>query len=488
MNYWGTGLNTTAITWLIYAVLVVSWAASLWICTPVRSEGWLSLPKSLFGFIWLGFFLEVVLRVLILSADSVDFGQHGIRLAILPPDTHNRSMLVLLLFWWCYVLGYLAFRRLPVANLHWVPADPGSSVLGMLFPIILFVTSACVYVAARGDLPSYAITPVGLIGSLWVLAAAAIWFNLFLKWRSKRTVKWFVPLLSLFPGIVSVWMNPYREALFTVLLIPFLAAVFAGVEFKLHKVAATSLVLLVLATSVIQIRRLAVWSGEPMNLTHAEALDWTRHPDQAPWMEPLRRFHSLDSVLLTVSLIPGFRPYSHENVFVDAALRGVVPRAVYAAKAADVAGTKFGQTIWSEESWGADAQGAPIAPSMPGSLYAAGGLADVGLGAAIWGVVVAICEALKRGLSPRGQVALVGLLALSFAASIERDFVHMVSTTIQQLLVLLIATSFLGAAKSRARRPDPERTRLPGPPEAALALASPCEQMDVSNVAPPSWD
>ena len=80
---------------------------------------------------------------------------------------------------------------------------------------------------------------------------------------------------------------------------------------------------------------------------------------------------------------------------------------------------------------------------MPGTLYSAGGPAFVGLGAALWGALVGLCESWKRSLSTSAKAAITAMWSLAFAASIERGFTHDISTLLQQLIVVSCALAMV---------------------------------------------
>jgi len=179
-----------------------------------------------------------------------------------------------------------------------------------------------------------------------------------------------------------------------------------------------------------------------------EETDLVVEPDPG-WLVALRRFHGLDSLLLTVDLVPVVFPFRNEPVVADAFMRGLVPRMFMPGKELSTRGPEFAQTIWAFDS-GIES-GAAIAPSMPGDLYHAGGTATVVLGALVWGLLLGLLDRWKDALAPGGRVAVLVLLATQVLASVERDFVHCTATLLQTLVVLLLA----GAALSLLWRRHP---------------------------------
>src|SRR6266853_780102 len=101
MPNWGTGLAANEATWPIFVIVALFCALTLGALTPIRSRGWRVIPTTLFGFTWLGFGLDILIRFLLLSVDSVDFGNSTFRLAVLPAVTVNRCLMLSGLFWVC---------------------------------------------------------------------------------------------------------------------------------------------------------------------------------------------------------------------------------------------------------------------------------------------------------------------------------------------------------------------------------------------------
>jgi len=244
MANWGIGLNTNEVTWLLYVMIVFIWMLSLRILTPIRSRGWAVIPTTLLGFAWLGFGLDTIIRFLFLSVDSVDLGNSTFRIASLPAETVNRCLMLSGLFWVCFIGGYTCLRRTQLPN----PLRPLSVVttqrVSRTVAPVLTVTSACLYLSFRAGVPAVLVTPLFLVGSLWVLPATILWWGCFQTDRPRRAGRFYLPLLALIPGLLAVGLNPYREGLVTVVLVPFVAAMFAGSRPKLARVLVASCILL----------------------------------------------------------------------------------------------------------------------------------------------------------------------------------------------------------------------------------------------------
>ena len=165
-------------------------------------------------------------------------------------------------------------------------------------------------------------------------------------------------------------------------------------------------------------------------------------------MEPVRRFHAFDSLLLTVSLVPALEPYSGRNVLVSPLIRGVVPRFMYSGKSGADAGMNFGARIWAfDNATVRENSGASIAPSMPGDLYDAGGVLYIALGALIFGTLLGLLDGWKAYLPPYVGAAVTLLVATQCAMSVERDFDNSIATLIQTLLVFVLVSGVVALAR-----------------------------------------
>ena len=451
------GIATDVYSWLIVLMLVVLWVASLLICTSIRAKGWVAVPTSLFGLAWLGFGLNMLLRFLILSWDSVLFGNGTFRLADLPIDIINKSVILLCLFWLVFSVVFFLVTRMTIPS--------PISVLGAVTPKLAFrvapfttaATCACIYLSYRDGVPSEFVTPLALVGAMWVIPAALIWWHYFRKdrlsgglFRGGRYL-----LIVLAPGLLQVWLNPYRESLMTIFLVPFSAALFANRRPRLSIVIATCVVILTISTIFINSYRQVLWMGDTRSDLVFQMSDWKEKPLGAPLAEPLRRFHALDSFLLTLNLVPATFSYSGEELFINSFIRGIVPRLFYAGKEAGDKAVRFGQGIWSFEDKNVRGDAA-ISPSMPGDLYGAGGIEYIFFGAIIWGMLLGVMESWKRQLPPYSQSAIVVLFGLLSAASIERDFGHTISTAIQILVVIIVILSLIQIQRSHMETSVPE--------------------------------
>ena len=106
------GLRTDALTWVIMAGMTACWLLSVRLVPGWKRDGWTSLLKSVYGFVWLGFGLDIVLRFSMLAYNAVEWGNGTLRLVAQPVDTVNTSLEYCGLFWLLIALAYaVAVRR-----------------------------------------------------------------------------------------------------------------------------------------------------------------------------------------------------------------------------------------------------------------------------------------------------------------------------------------------------------------------------------------
>ena len=86
------GLQTNFITWLILVGTTAGWMISVRLVPGWVREGWPSVLKSLYGLLWLGFGLDILLRFLMLSYNAVEWGNYTLRLVALRVDTVNTTL------------------------------------------------------------------------------------------------------------------------------------------------------------------------------------------------------------------------------------------------------------------------------------------------------------------------------------------------------------------------------------------------------------
>jgi hypothetical protein len=445
------GLQTNVTTWLVMVGLAACWVISVRLVPGWKQHGWPALLTTLYGFVWLGFGLDIVLRFLMLAYNAVEWGNDSSRLVALPVEAVNATLAYCGGFWLLVSAAYALTSRRPTAgplgltriftlDLAYAAAIPTAVLCSALF-----------YLTDTPDrVPLVLLTPLATVAGLYIIPAAIVWWDHFRQpgpwWRIGS-----LHLLVLLPAVVNGWLSPYRENLTPVFLIPLIAALFAGRRPVLAKAVPLAVVCFLALTSLVGSYRQIKWE----NTRPEEVASEMRSAGVVEWFtgdfgRRMARFHSFDSFLLTMHLVPMAQPYSGRNVLVSAFVRGFVPRLVDSSKEAADAGQKFGASIWAyDDPKARDHSGAAIAPSMPGNLYDAGGVLYLALGALIWGAVLGLVDGWKAHLPGFGAAALTALVATHCAMSIERDFDHEVAGLIQMLLVVIVVSGVIALARRR---------------------------------------
>jgi hypothetical protein len=447
------GLQTNWFTWIIMVGVMACWMMSARLVPGSAREGWTALLKSLYGLVWLGFGLDIVLRFLLLSYNAVEWGNYTSRLVALPVETVNLALVYCGIFWLLVSVGYaVAVRR----------RTPGPLVLTEIFTLELVYSAAipvavvCAVLFYLVDTPHLIplplLTPLAGLAGLYMVPATIVWWDHFRRpvpgWRIGT-----VHLMVLLPALVNGWRSPYRENFAPVFLVPLIGAVFAGRRPALRKLGPAVVICFLFVSSVVTSYRRIKWE----NTRPEQVVTDARSAGVVGWFtgdfgERMSRFHSFDSLLLTVQVVPDARPYSGRSVLVAPFVKGFVPRFIYGAdKEIADAGQKFGAGIWAYDNpMVRDHGGAAIAPSMPGDLYDSGGLLDVVLGALIWGTLLGLVDGWKAHLPVFCSAAITALVATHCAMSIERDFDHEVAGLIQTFLLLIVLSGLIALVRRRS--------------------------------------
>jgi hypothetical protein len=456
-----TGLQASTLTWCLAVGLLVFHAATLPLLVKVR-DGWEQVPMSLLGLAWVGFAVGIVLRFFLLAYDAEAFASPSTSLIHRPPPVVDLALASAGLFWLCFVAAALAARLLPVPQLvSALVRRPGDLTASSMLPAIA-VSGICVVAALVPSTPESLITPLSLIGSMWVIPATATW----IRWFRGEYVPWLMLAATLTPGVIRLVLSPYREHVLVVLLVALVAAVVTGRRMRLAAAVPLATVLVLLSTTVVSTYRQVLWGGSTADdaLARVSLAQWENRPFDAPWTEILRRFHDFDSLLLTVDLVPDVLPYSERDMLLEGISRALIPRLLDPTKRASDEGLQFQTRIWAfDDDPTRDIGTASIAPSMPGSLYAAGGLAEVIGGALLWGLLVSCLERLKTALSVPVAAGYHVLLAVQALAGIERDYSAAFANMVQTLVVFLGVCVVLGlwARVTLASRGEAEAAASP---------------------------
>jgi len=446
------GLQTDFLTWIILAGVAAGWVTSVRLVPGWAREGWPALLKSVYGFVWLGFGLDIVLRFLMLSYNAVEWGNNSSRLVVLPVDTVSTTLAYCGMFWALLSAGFaLTVRRPATAGPLWLTKVFSLElVYAAAIPMSLFCAGLFYLIDTRGSAPLALLTPLAAVAFLYIVPATIAWWDHFRRpgpwWRIRST-----HCVVLLPALVHGWRSPYRENIVPLFLIPLLAALFAGRRPALRKLVPGAAVCFLAITCFVTTYRRIRWE----NARPEEVASEVRNAGMVGWFtgdfgSQMARFHSFDSMLLTVALVPRARAYSGRNVLITPFFRGFVPRFVYGDKGASDAGERFGVDIWAYEDPSArDHGGASIAPSMPGDLYDAGGVLYIAVGALLWGGLLGLVDGWKAHLPVFCAAALTALLSTHCAMSIERDFDHEVAGLIQISLVLIVVAGVIALARRR---------------------------------------
>ena len=446
------GLQTNFLTWAIFAGVAGCWLFSAQLAPGWRRVGWPSLLKSLYGLVWLGFGLDILLRFLMLAWNAVEWGNGTTLLISQTATTVNRTLAYCGLFWALATVAYaVVVRRKGTGPLALTRTFTVEFAYAAAIPTAALASTAF-YLADSQLLPLALLTPVALLANLYAVPAAIVWWD-----HLQRPGAWWrvgsIPLIALLPALVNGYFSPYRENLAPIFVIPLISGLYAGRRPSLRKAIPTGLVCLLLLSSAVSSYRRIRWE----NVRPEEVAREWREGGIGGWLtatsdEPMRRFHGFDSMLLTICLVPEAKPYSERNVLISPFFRGFVPRLADSDKAAADAGERFGTSIWAyEDPIAREHSGASIAPSMPGDLFDAGGVLYVALGALIWGGLLGLIDGWKAHLPVFCAAAATGLVATHCAMSIERDFDHEVAGLIQIFLVLIVVAGVMVLGRRRER-------------------------------------
>lgn len=438
------GLQTSLLTWYLAAGLLAVWVLSLFVLVGLRPR-WHDLVMNVRGLAWLGFGLGIISRYFLLATDAESFSSPSLHLLDRPSHAVDLALVTAAVYWGGVVVASLAGALVPMPRRagdddHLAILAPATAIAGLL------VTTICVVLSQRPGTPGELVTPLGVAGSMWVVPAAAVW----IRWFRRDRVPLPMLALTLVPGAVRLVLNPYREQIVELALVLLCAAIFSGRRVRLSLVAGAMVVLLLVSTVAVSAYRKVLWGGEDVDevMSTVSATEWAKTSD-GPWLQIVRRFHVLESLLLTVDLVPDVFPYSDRNILLEGATRGIVPRLLLPGKVQSDEGLRFQTTIWAyyNDPTAEDAT-ASIAPSMPGSLFEAGGLLVVAAGGLLWGLLLALVDRAKSHMVASLALGLHLLCALHALAGIERDFAFAFATMTQTLLVfsmLYLATRRTGA-------------------------------------------
>src|SRR5580700_10339472 len=255
------GLQTNLFTWLIMAGMTGWWVISVGFVPGWEREGWPSVLKSVYGLVWLAFGLDILLRFLMLAYNAVEWGNNTPRLIVQTVDTVNSTLLYCGLFWLVVTVAYgLAVQRQGAGPLTLAREFTLDFAYGAAIPVAVLASVALYLTQGQSRLPLVLITPLALLANLYMVPAVIIWWDHFRqpgpKWRISG-----VHVIVLLPALVRGWVSPYRENLAPILLIPLIAAIFAGRRPALRKVVPAGLICLLVLSSLVSSYRRIKWEN-----------------------------------------------------------------------------------------------------------------------------------------------------------------------------------------------------------------------------------
>jgi hypothetical protein len=288
----GTALGLAYDQWTLALGLAMTalWIASLWLVTG-RGRGWHAVPRSLLGWSWIAFGLAFVARFWVLSIDAVTYGDMSERLLLMPAAVVDQALVLGTLYWAAVLLGYRVGGVPRFNPLTSVGRVVGAGAVSAYDALAVLAVLAMVLATDVELTPPALVRPLGLVGSLWAVAAAAAWFlSLEAGARRRFAVRRWVYLA---PGLVSFVLEPFRERLLLMLLIPFLAALFAGRRLRLGVLIVVFAVFAIVSTITVSWYRQVAWDRDdtPAAADHLDLDLWLKEPYYAPWTAILRRFH-----------------------------------------------------------------------------------------------------------------------------------------------------------------------------------------------------
>jgi hypothetical protein len=454
------GLATTATTWYLFAGLVFFWLLTF----PLVVRSWrpaTDIVMSLLGLSWIAFGGGILFRFVLLSYNSETFASPSLHLSELPSDAVDLALMTAGLFWLMFTIGAVTILALPVPRLLGTLLRQADRVADRPVMPAIVLCSICVVVSLLPWLPGALITPLSVIGSMWVIPATFVWTAHF---SGRRQPGWLLAAV-LMPGCIRLVLTPYRELILVMALVVVASAIYARRRLNPFVMAPLAVGLAVVSTLAVGSYRLFLWSdAESRQALTDRPISEFIFTGTGPLMENLQRFHVFDSLLLTVDLVPDVFPHADRNPLLEALTRGLVPRFLNPAKEQSDRAARFQISFWSyynDPTLELEDATAAIAPSMPGSLYEAGGLRDVAVGGLLWAAVLAVLTRVMAQHRTPAAVGLYLLCAVQALAGIERDYAMAMSTLLQTLLVFFVLCALGLLAERRGELlPKPRTVRV----------------------------
>src|ERR1035441_2619906 len=174
------GLRTDALTWVIMAGMTACWLLPVRLLPRWRRDRWTALLKSLYGFVWFAFGLDIVLRFSMLAYNAVEWGNGTLRLVAQPVDTVNTTLEYCALFWVLIALACaVAVRRRGAGPLGLARSFTPEFAYQAAIPVALLASVVFYLVEGQSRLPLALITPLALLANLYMVPAAIVWWDPF---------------------------------------------------------------------------------------------------------------------------------------------------------------------------------------------------------------------------------------------------------------------------------------------------------------------
>src|ERR1700722_6047496 len=257
------GIQTSALTWYFALGLLAGWVLTLPLLVRIRG-GWEQVLMSLLGLAWVGFGVGIVFRFFLLAYDAEAFTSTVTRLVDRPPAVVNLALETAGIYWAVFVSAALATSLLPVPRLLSAWLRRAENLAGSSMLSTTVVSCVCVFVSLLPATPASLVTPLSVLGWMWVIPATSAWVRRF----RGEPVSSLTLIAALAPGALRVVLSPYREHILMIVLVILVAAVYAGRRMRLAVVAPIALLLVLLSTIVVGTYRQVVWT----NIAPDEAL------------------------------------------------------------------------------------------------------------------------------------------------------------------------------------------------------------------------
>ena len=300
-------LVLTAWTWVVFVLTVFLWLFSLRLIKNHAKNNKISIKVimlSLFGYAWIGFGVDFILRFLALVYDPKLFQATLFPLWLLKHSVLTKTWLCLLLFWGSFCMGYaLVVNFMPrgVPNVL-QRLDLFGSFQRIKIQVLdaIFIIALIAIIGSNSSIvsiPRILLTPIGYISSFYILPITVAWILHFRGYpiKSRR-------FIYMFSGLLLYYLSPYKEHILTLLFGVLLPAIAFSKRISRKEIAISIGVIILFSFPITASYRGIKW-GE------------TQYVREKPiWVTISDRFHGFDAMTLTVHSVPNIFPFSGHNV------------------------------------------------------------------------------------------------------------------------------------------------------------------------------